>query len=62
MQNVFLSTLSNYDNQPPKMLIHMAKDSNKKQTLSTKKPQQQGQKNGHPLIPWKTSFYVDLGV
>jgi hypothetical protein len=40
----------------------MAKDSNKKQTLSTKKPQQQGQKNGHPLIPWKTSFYVDLGV
>jgi hypothetical protein len=32
------------------MLIHKTKDSNKEQNLNIKKPQQQGPKNGHPII------------
>ncbi len=41
----FYSTLFNCKNQPPKLLIHMANDSNKEQNLNIKKTQQQGQKN-----------------
>ncbi len=47
---VFYSTLFNCKNQPPNMLIHKTKDSNKEQNLNIKKPQQQGPKNGHPII------------